>query len=95
VIAVKRLYYRHGGNQKSAHGNHVLDFRQETLLLALVFAFSAVNNPLTPQEVKQNMESVCGTVMSDSALYMWLERHHQTSRLKRKKQRGGRKKKRK
>jgi hypothetical protein len=75
VNAVKMCYYRQGGNKTSSHGNSLLSFRQNALLLGLVLAFSAINNPLTPQELKENMEPVVGFTMSDSALYMWIERH--------------------
>jgi hypothetical protein len=83
--SVKRTYYRQGGNKQISHGNCLFSFHQGALLLALILAFSAVNNPLTPHRVKENMETVTGIVMSDSALYSWIERHHSTIRKRKSK----------
>jgi hypothetical protein len=78
--AIRKIYYRSGGNKKSSHGNCILDFCHEALLLGLILAFSAMNNPMTAQEVKANMETVCGFVYSDSSLYSWIEKHEKEIR---------------
>ena len=83
---VCKCYDRHRTRLKGHHGNRLLSFEANRLLLALVIAFSAAHMALTVPQLRHQVDVHYGIKMAKQTAYNWADRHRRWIKKRKTKQ---------